>query len=69
MKTGNIGKNIRIERIIDRDTRRTIIIPMDHGLSVGTIQGLENMAEMVDKVSLGGANAVLEHSGMVGAGH
>ena len=69
MKIGNIGKNIRIERIIDRDTRRTIIIPMDHGLSVGTIQGLENMAEMVDKVSIGGANAVLEHSGMVGAGH
>lgn len=46
-----------------------IIIPMDHGLSVGTIKGLENMAEMVDKVAKGGADAVLEHSGMVGAGH
>jgi len=69
VKTGNIGKNIRIERIVDRETRRTIIIPMDHGLSVGTIKGLEDMAAMVDKVALGGANAVLEHSGMVGAGH
>ncbi|MFX1374264.1 MAG: 2-amino-3,7-dideoxy-D-threo-hept-6-ulosonate synthase [Promethearchaeota archaeon] len=65
----NIGKNIRIERIIDRKTRRTIIIPMDHGLTLGTIKGLEDIAEMVDKVALGGANAVLMHSGMVGAGH
>ena len=65
----NIGKNIRFERIFDRTTKRTIIIPMDHGLTMGTIKGLENIADMIDKVSMGGANAVLEHSGMVGAGH
>jgi fructose-bisphosphate aldolase/2-amino-3,7-dideoxy-D-threo-hept-6-ulosonate synthase len=65
----NIGKSIRTERFIDRKTKRTIIIPMDHGLTLGTIKGLENIAEMVDKVALGGANAVLMHSGMVGAGH
>ncbi|MFX1314790.1 MAG: 2-amino-3,7-dideoxy-D-threo-hept-6-ulosonate synthase [Promethearchaeota archaeon] len=65
----SIGKNIRIERIINRKSKRTIIIPMDHGLTLGTIKGLENLADMVDKVALGGANAVLMHSGMVGAGH
>lgn len=65
----DIGKSIRIERIIDRESRKTIIIPMDHGMSVGTIKGLESLAEMIDKVAMGGANAVLEHSGMVGAGH
>ncbi|MFX1365469.1 MAG: 2-amino-3,7-dideoxy-D-threo-hept-6-ulosonate synthase [Promethearchaeota archaeon] len=65
----NIGKKIRIERIIDRKSKNTIIIPMDHGLTMGTIKGLENIADMVDKVALGGANAVLEHSGMVDAGH
>ncbi len=64
-----LGKKIRIERIIDRKSRRTIVIPMDHGLTVGTINGLEDMAAMVDKIAMGGANAVLEHSGMVGAGH
>ena len=42
---------------------------MDHGLTVGTIKGLENMSGMVDKIAMGGANAVLMHSGMVGAGH
>jgi len=65
----DLGKKIRIERIFNRETKRTIIIPMDHGMSVGSIKGLEDMAAMVDKVALGGANAVLEHSGMVGAGH
>ncbi|UCC21352.1 MAG: class I fructose-bisphosphate aldolase family protein [Promethearchaeota archaeon] len=65
----SIGKNIRLERIFDRTSKRTIIIPMDHGLTMGTIKGLENVAQMVDKVALGGANAVLMHSGMVGIGH
>ncbi|MFW9881408.1 MAG: 2-amino-3,7-dideoxy-D-threo-hept-6-ulosonate synthase [Candidatus Thorarchaeota archaeon] len=65
----SIGKSIRIERFINRKTKRTVIVPMDHGLTLGTIRGLENIAEMVDKVALGGANAVLMHSGMVGAGH
>lgn len=65
----NLGKSIRIERIFDRRSKKTIIVPMDHGLTLGTIKGLENLAGVVDKVALGGANAVLMHSGMIGAGH
>ncbi len=65
----DIGKNIRLERLFDRKSKKIIIVPMDHGLTLGTIKGLENLVDMIDKVALGGANAVLEHSGMVGAGH
>ena len=65
----NLGKSIRIERIFDRRSKRTIIVPMDHGLTLGTIKGLEDLASIVDKVALGGANAVLMHSGMIEAGH
>ena len=32
-----IGKKIRLERIIDRNSRKTVIIPMDHGVTVGPI--------------------------------
>ncbi|MHC1623486.1 MAG: beta/alpha barrel domain-containing protein [Candidatus Methanospirareceae archaeon] len=32
-----IGKAIRMERILDRRTRRTVIVPMDHGMTVGLI--------------------------------
>ena len=38
-------------------------------MTLGPIKGLENIAEVIDKVSLGGANAVLMHSGMIGVGH
>lgn len=64
-----IGKQIRIERIINRDTKRTVIVPMDHGVSVGPIQGLVNMPEAVNKVAEGGANAVILHKGIVRYGH
>lgn len=32
--SGYFGKSIRLERIMDRNTRKTIIIPLDHGLTV-----------------------------------
>ena len=64
-----IGKSVRLERIMDRKTHKTVIIPMDHGLTVGTIHGLQNMAQIVDEVAEGGANAVIEHAGMAAAGH
>ena len=46
-----IGKRVRIERIMDRDSRNTVIIPLDHGISVGPIQGLADLPEMVNKVA------------------
>lgn len=64
-----IGKNIRIERIINRESKRTVIIPMDHGVTLGPIEGLQDMREAVSNVVAGGANAVILHKGMVKAGY
>lgn len=64
-----LGKRIRIERIINRNTRRTVIVPMDHGISMGPIGGLQNMKDAIQKVAEGGANAIVEHKGLVGEGH
>ncbi|MCK4418430.1 2-amino-3,7-dideoxy-D-threo-hept-6-ulosonate synthase [Candidatus Aerophobetes bacterium] len=63
------GKMIRMERIIDRNSGKMVIVPMDHGITMGPIKGLENMKETVDKMVKGGANAILLHKGIVGAGH
>jgi fructose-bisphosphate aldolase/2-amino-3,7-dideoxy-D-threo-hept-6-ulosonate synthase len=63
------GKAIRLERIINRGTGRTVIVPMDHGMSLGPVSGLENMSETVDKAAEGGANAVLGHVGLALHGH
>lgn len=65
----HIGKQIRMERIMNRETGRTLIVPMDHGVTLGPITGLEDLEETVDAVARGGANAVLLHKGMVRAGH
>ncbi|MHC4157007.1 MAG: fructose-bisphosphate aldolase, partial [Planctomycetota bacterium] len=54
-----IGKKIRLERIIDRNSRKTVIIPMDHGVTVGPVEGLADMRDTVGKVVAGGANAIL----------
>ncbi|WP_414468950.1 2-amino-3,7-dideoxy-D-threo-hept-6-ulosonate synthase [Methanobacterium sp. ACI-7] len=64
-----IGKKIRMERIINRKTGRTVIAPVDHGVSIGPVPGITNMCETIDEVASGGANAVIMHKGMVDNGH
>ncbi|MBD3181883.1 fructose-bisphosphate aldolase [Candidatus Poribacteria bacterium] len=64
-----IGKQIRMERIINRATEKTIIIPMDHGVTLGPIHGITDMGKTVDLVAKGGANAVVGHMGLALHGH
>lgn len=63
------GKGIRMERIIDRNTGRAVIVPVDHGITMGPIEGLVDMKATIDKVSQGGATAVVMHKGVVPYGH
>ena len=63
------GKEIRLERIIRRDTGKAVIVPMDHGVSSGPILGITNMKEAMSQVAEGGANAVVVHKGVVSRGH
>jgi class I fructose-bisphosphate aldolase len=65
----NIGKAIRLERIMNRNTGRTVIIPMDHGISIGPVEGLIDWTATVDAVAEGGANAIVQHKGLVETGH
>lgn len=41
----NVGKSIRMERIFDRRTRKTVMVPMDHGITLGPVKGLVNVKE------------------------
>lgn len=65
----DIGKRIRIDRIMNRTTRRTVIIPLDHGITIGPVKGLYDVSKTVNLVAEGGANAVLEHKGIIKAGY
>ena len=64
-----IGKEIRLERIIDRNTGKAVIVPMDHGVSAGPIMGITDMKKAMAQVADGGANAVVVHKGIVAKGH
>jgi fructose-bisphosphate aldolase/2-amino-3,7-dideoxy-D-threo-hept-6-ulosonate synthase len=57
------GKKKRLERIF-RDDGRTVIVPMDHGVTLGPIQGLAVMQETIDQLLKGGADAVVVHRGI-----
>jgi len=57
------GKIIRMNRILE--SGRAVIVPMDHGVSEGPIEGLIDMGRMVSLVEKGGASAVLLHKGVV----
>jgi class I fructose-bisphosphate aldolase len=64
-----LGKSIRLERIINRNTQRAIVVPMDHGITVGPIKGLTDMRETVNACAEGGADAVLMHKGLPRISH
>ncbi|MCX6694529.1 MAG: 2-amino-3,7-dideoxy-D-threo-hept-6-ulosonate synthase [Methanomicrobiales archaeon] len=63
------GKGIRLERIMDRNTGKTVIVPMDHGVTNGPIEGLIDLGRAVNIVADGGANAVIGHIGLALHGH
>ena len=54
-----IGMKIRLQRIMNRGTGRTIIVPMDHGITVGPLKGLIDMSSTVDAIAKGGAKMVM----------
>jgi fructose-bisphosphate aldolase/2-amino-3,7-dideoxy-D-threo-hept-6-ulosonate synthase len=64
-----IGKQIRLERLINRESKKTVIVPLDHGLSMGPIDGIVDLPTTINKVVEGGANAVVVHKGIVPFGH
>lgn len=59
----NWGKNRRLKKIF-RNDGKTFIVPMDHGVSIGPVNGLKNMQIIVDKLSEGGVDAILVHKGI-----
>src|SRR3989304_5036431 len=59
----NHGKKRRLSRIF-REDGKTVIVPMDHGVSVGPIKGIENMQQIVDTLLKGEVDAIVVHKGI-----
>ncbi len=57
------GKNRRLKRILKQDSR-TVIVPMDHGVTIGPVKGITNMQQIIDQLLEGEVDAVLVHKGI-----
>ncbi len=63
-----IGKSIRMSRLMHGESGKFLILPLDHGVTVGPIHGIKNLKDVVNCAAEGGATAVVEHKGMVTPG-
>lgn len=58
------GKDLRLKRLF-KHSERIIIVPMDHGVTVGPIEGIEDVPQAVSLIIQGKADAVVLHKGLV----
>lgn len=62
------GKEVRLRRIFNPLSQRTVIVPLDHGVTQGPLPGMADMREILREVAKGGADAVVLHRGAVPLG-
>ena len=55
------GKEVRLSRILDKG--KALIIPMDHGLTIGPVKGIMNMKNTIQKV-VNGYVIIMEYPGL-----
>jgi len=56
------GLTARLDRISTDD--RILMVPMDHGITLGAVNGLKDIEGTIDAVTRGGADAVLTQKGI-----
>ena len=57
-----VGRDARLDRI--RTGGRYLIVPMDHGITLGPVRGLKDIESTIHAVTRGGADAVLTQKGI-----
>ena len=58
-----MSKHLRIARLTRKG--RMLCIPMDHGISIGPVKGLDTIYNTIQQVAEGGASAILVHKGIL----
>lgn len=60
-----IGKKLRWSRFIDAKLGRSLLVPIDHGLTSGPITGISNTASIARWVAHPAINGIIAHKGIV----
>ncbi len=59
------GKSIRLKRLFPTPERKLFSVPLDHALSMGPIDGLEELAPLARELEEGGADLLIVTKGAV----
>jgi fructose-bisphosphate aldolase / 2-amino-3,7-dideoxy-D-threo-hept-6-ulosonate synthase len=59
----NEGKTRRLKNIMQKDNR-TVIVPMDHGVTIGPVMGITDMQNITNQLLKGKVDAILVHKGI-----
>jgi class I fructose-bisphosphate aldolase len=60
-----VAKKIRWSRFLHQSSGRGLIVPIDHGLTVGPIAGLDSLRRIESWIQHPGITGVIAHKGMV----
>ncbi|GGN85125.1 MULTISPECIES: 2-amino-3,7-dideoxy-D-threo-hept-6-ulosonate synthase [Haloarcula] len=63
----NAGTRARLERI--GTDGQYVVVPMDHGITMGAVTGLKDIESTIDAITRGGADAVLTQRGIADRVH
>ncbi|NLR57690.1 deoxyribose-phosphate aldolase [Chitinophaga polysaccharea] len=59
------GKSLRLNHVFRSDGKKTCIVPIDHGTTLGPIPGLKNSTRIIGQLIDGGADAIVLHKGIL----
>jgi class I fructose-bisphosphate aldolase len=62
---GHTGKLLRLSRFRYRGSHCGLIVPIDHGLTVGPVSGLESVARIGSWIEHPGITGIIAHKGMI----
>lgn len=61
------GKSIRLARLMHQKSSTLCMVPMDHGTTLGPVEGVREGISTIRKVVEGGADALCFHKGLLAA--
>lgn len=62
---GYIGRKIRESRLLFQESDRGLIVPIDHGLTVGPIPGIDDMDTISKWITNKNISAIITHKGLL----
>jgi class I fructose-bisphosphate aldolase/fructose-bisphosphate aldolase/2-amino-3,7-dideoxy-D-threo-hept-6-ulosonate synthase len=60
----NVGKEIRMNRIINSKSDKVFFATIDHGFHRGVLPGIDNIAAAIQKIADGGPDVMTMHKGL-----